>query len=366
MKSKVFCLLFALMLVLPLTMVAADPAMANSVSSATMVFQGTLSDDGDGSYTGTIAMVDEATAGLGDGVAGFDLYAKNGAKATYDQAGSGTESYLCGTIVDHDAYTTAGGWGTEYDPDCGDWYNYQLRFSGDYWYVEYNADVGTDGVLTGATAPPMSGTMDWSGMYAAETGVGGYYSGMGTSENDGYALDNPCTGINDGSGAWDMDWSWGSEYIPLQFPGYQVEIEELGGDVYRVSLTPAGSGSSAQLTVSVPDIVAISVDPTSIDYGELRPGDVSAQHNIVVTNIGTHTATIDIEVAPGGTVFDYLKLYSYTVADWVASVSSNWDDFITGLAMDDSETVPTKLWVPSDYVPQDDESATLVFTATGE
>ncbi len=198
----------------------------NTIASSTMIFKGELTyyyEGPEDKVSGTIAMVDEEAEGLGDEVSGFDLYAKNGAKATYKSGGS----YVCGPVAIHDAYNTGGGWGSYYDPDCADWYNYQLKLDGDNWYVEYNNNVGNDGVLTGATCAPMSGGLDWSNMYATETGVGEYYSGMGTAESPGYALDNPCTGVNDGTQSWDMDWSWGSEYIPLQFPGFDVQVEPI-------------------------------------------------------------------------------------------------------------------------------------------
>ena len=37
----------------------------------------------------------------------------------------------------------------------------------------------------------------------------------------------------------DMDWSWGSEAVPLEYPGFRVSITALGGGEYEVVLTPA-------------------------------------------------------------------------------------------------------------------------------
>jgi len=366
MKKRIISLSVVLVLVLSVFLTAAALVAAdsgddpNTVTSSRMVFKGALTYEGNGVFTGTIPMVDENALGIGDSEAGFDIYAKTGVKATYDTDSSSSSSYVCGIVVDHDAYTTAGGWGAFYDPDCADWYNYQLTLTGSTWAVEYNGNVGNDGILTGASAAPLSGEMDWTAKYARETGAGVYYSGMGTPESDGYALTNPCTGTNTGAGAWDMDWSWGSEYIPLQYPGFDVSVTGSGG-VYTVMLTPASAGST-QLTVEVPDIVAISVDPTSIDYGTILPGQTSAQKNVTVTNIGTHSVTVDIGVNPAsGTVFDNLQLYKAT---WLTGTT--WDDFITGLVMNASSSVATRLPVPSSYTPGGDENASLVFTATGE
>lgn len=159
---------------------------------------------------------------------GFNVYAKNGAMAMYDEAGSGTMNYAHGNVFDHDAYTTAGGWGSWYDPDCADYQHYQLKISdsGASWALEY-----ISGTLPVAHCAPMSGTI--SSNYALETGVGVYYTTAQTAESSGYALNNPWT-VGNGTQSWDMDWTWGSEYIPLQFPGFAITCVGT-----TITLTPA-------------------------------------------------------------------------------------------------------------------------------
>ncbi|MFO8010650.1 MAG: hypothetical protein R6U89_07550 [Dehalococcoidia bacterium] len=361
---KTCCIIFALALSLSLTLapslvMAGDDDDPNTIQSSTMWFEGSLTNNGDGSYSGTIAMVDETVDELGDNEAGFDVYAKEGANATYDKAGSGTEDYACGPVAYHDAYNTGGGWGSFYDPDCADWHHYQLRFDGDNWYLDYN-NTGTPGT---PVASPMSGTIDWNAMYAVETGSGSYY-GSQNPEDLGHALNNTCTGVNDGSGAWDMDWSWGSEYIPLQYPGFDVTVWNLGEGDYRIRLQPASAGST-QLTAEVPDILAISVDPTSIDFGSLVPGQTSNVYDIGVTNVGTVKADVgaDVDGSTGDLFFDNLELRNYSQnGSWN---TRDWPGIIMNLSMDSSETLRTKVTVPSDYTPAGEENATLTFTATG-
>jgi hypothetical protein len=227
------------LITLSFTLITDNASAANTIQSGTWWFEGNLSyNPSTGAYTGTIAAINEATAGVGDGVAGFDIYAKNDAWATYDKAGSGSEDYAEGTISGHDAYTEAGGWGSYYDPDCADWYNYQLTLTGTTWAIEYNAGVGNDGILTGASANPMSGAMNWASLLASEDDTGAYYSGMGTAENAGYAASFATGKGQSTAGAWDMDWSWGSDYVPLQFRNFAVNVTELDGGGYRVSMTP--------------------------------------------------------------------------------------------------------------------------------
>ena len=217
-------------------------ASSNTVDSSTMYFSGTLSDEGGGIYTGTI----DAVAGTyyfpgGPGttynessgqwenpdgtpaVGGWDLYALEGGTAYYDDAVQGT----IGT--DHDAYPEAGGWGAFWDPDVPDWNHYQLTLTEDYWYLEYKGD---------ALGTPMSGTLDWTLSYAYESDTGSY---RGTVPSDPDANDADAAENGGGAGAWDMDWTWGSEVIPLQYPGFKLDIEEVAGEtgIYSVTLTPS-------------------------------------------------------------------------------------------------------------------------------
>ena len=204
-------------------------ATANNIASSTMWFSGALTfDQITTAYTGTI----DAKAGIyyipggpgttwngsewvtADGstaVGGFDVYAKEGGTAYVE--GLGTE--VIGS--DHDAYSAGGLWGVWYEPDVADWDKYSLELTADHWYLRYTS--------TGES--PMSGTIDWSTMIAAETDLG--------TQN----------GVHDGSlvhgggaGAWDWDCGWGVEVIPLELPGFNVTVIGLSGGDYAVALSP--------------------------------------------------------------------------------------------------------------------------------
>ena len=78
----------------------------------------------------------------------------------------------------------------------------------------------------------MSGTMDWSTSFAEETDTGAYLPGTGIPEiSDGAAAHGG------GDHAWDMDWSWGSEVVPLEYPGFRVDVAS-HSSIYTVTLTP--------------------------------------------------------------------------------------------------------------------------------
>lgn len=245
-KFITFCVTFSLLLL-------SANVFANTTDSSTIWFGDTgnyLTDNGSGTYLqGTIAAhagYYYMPGGPGEfaqdgGAGGFDLYAKNGGTA-YVSGYTPTTN----TISNHDAYNAPDGWGTFYDPDVLDWYNYQLTLTETTWALEYNGNVGNDGILTGATCAPMSGTLSWisvsqnsNGIWtgtaiATETGTGAYYSGMGTGLMPGAAAAN-----GGGAGAWDMDWSWGSEAIPLQYSTFLLTVDEHNSVPWQeVSLKP--------------------------------------------------------------------------------------------------------------------------------
>jgi len=113
------------------------------------------------------------------------------------------------------------------------------------------------------------------------------------------------------------------------------------------------------LAVNVPDIVAINVDPTNIDFGTLKPGQTSDVFDITVANIGTHAVDVDADVYEAGLFYDNLELRDYTLT-WS---KRDWPLVANDLAMGASQLLKTKLTVPTGYTPKDSETATLIFKA---
>lgn len=352
--------MFVLVLALSFSLVPAVPAAANSIESSTMYFEesGALTHQGGGVYTGTIDMAAGSyyvAGGTGthqedsnwytpdgnEAIGGFDVYAKVGATAYVS-----TESPDSWTIgSDHDAYSQSGPWGTWYDPDCRDWNQYALELTEDHWYLRYTA--------TGEC--PMSGELTWFGdstAYAAETDPG---------TDDDISLTDPTQYTAGSAQEWGWDCGWGEERIPLQYPGFDLVVGGNAGD-YTVTMTPAYAGAT-QLTVEVPDIVAISADPTLIDFGSLVPGQTSSTYDIVVTNVGTHQVDVSADVELGGSTMIRnnleLKLSGGAWEDY-----RPWPNIITDLDMDLYETLKTRLTVPSNYTPGGVVTAQLTFEAS--
>ena len=364
MKKKVLYVLFTTVLVLTLALVPAVPAVANDVASSTMIFNGALTYEGGGVYTGTISMTQGTyyvSGGPGEDIytgGGFDLYAEVGGEAyvegyygTGDWNGpSGTDTFIIGS--DHDAYPDeqgGGPWGSWYNPDCADWSQYELEITEDHWYLRY-APTGES---------PMSGELAWYGndtAYAAETDPGTVADDHGGANTDAEEY------TSGGAQEWGWHAGWGEERIPLEFPGFDLTVSGTTGD-YTVTMVPASAGA-AQLTVEVPDIVAISVNPMSIDFGTMIPGNTSSEYDLVVTNVGTHTVDIDADVSgvSGDLFYDNLQLKNYTTTNtWSGR---DWPVIVDDLEMDISNTLKTKITVPSGYTPEGVETAQLTFTVT--
>lgn len=234
---KKFIIVFA---VAALVLIA-NIASANTTASSTMWFH----EDNDHrltkidlggdvyAYTGTIFMIDEASlewAGIGDGISGFDVYAREGGTAWFGNDPGSGPVWTSETITNHDAWPT---WST----DTPDWYQYSLHLyeeDGVYKWALQNHPSSTaeNPHSTIARGVPMSGIVDWATGIATETGVGAYLSGTGTSEIPGGAAS-----YGGGAGYWDMDWSWGSEAVPLQYSTFAIYVGPMSA-LSGVSLTP--------------------------------------------------------------------------------------------------------------------------------
>lgn len=142
--------------------------------------------------------------------------------------------------------------------------------------------------------------------------------------------------------------------------GQQVWIEIDGSWLPTAEVT-LEDVAAVGLTAVTPNITAISVTPTNIDFGAVTPGTPNDGDTITVENIGGVTVVVDAYLAPQtGTVFNYLKLKG----SYSPSYSGFWDNIVSGLLPSQTSSLTTQLDVPSTYSGQGSEQATLVFEAT--
>ena len=201
-----------------------------------------LTPNGEG-YTGVLPMVDESTENLGDNIAGFDVYARGNVNASFGDKAGEVISWDEVEIIGNDAWST-------WDPDIPDWYQYSISFDGNTWALRNHAGATVEDPWYAdeniAKGVPMSGNINWNTMFATENDVGEYIDGTGTGEIPGGAKTK-----GGGANTWDMDWSWGSEMIPLESEGFNVKVEEIA-DGYRVTMTPIDLTSVISDPVTVP------------------------------------------------------------------------------------------------------------------
>ncbi len=194
-------------------------ATANSISSSTLSFRGTLTDNGNGTYTGVLGIMSD-----------FDVYAKVGSTVIAD----GSSSIHGGAVgADHDAWPL---WSPDVPdafeegvpPAKGSHQHYALSLDGNTWELWYVHPAGSftqqsyDDGTTVHEYEPMGGTVDYANGFAIEIGQN-----------------------------WEQQWSWGYENVELEYPGFDFSIIEdtlsKPTDDYFVTMTPAPEPATMSL-----------------------------------------------------------------------------------------------------------------------
>lgn len=129
----------------------------------------------------------------------------------------------------------------------------------------------------------------------------------------------------------------------------------------------AEGGAAVAMTAETPQIVAISVDPTSINFGTLYPGDASAQITLAISNIGTVDAdvsTLILDAAGDPAVtddffYDNLRLFNPTAPATAAHLYATSPLLVGGAAA----TPLAQVIVPPNYAAVGTVTGTLVFVA---
>jgi len=150
-------------------------------------------------------------------------------------------------------------------------------------------------------------------------------------------------------------------FAPYEFNGIIDEIVIYDRALTADEVLVRYQTTIVTLTAETPQITAISVTPTSIDFGTVKPGDVVSGPDVTVENIGTVKVSVDAGLDPlTGTVFNYLKLNGA----YSSGYSGAWSPIVSSLLPSGIKSLTTALDVPSTYSAQGNEAAILVFEAT--
>ncbi len=141
--------------------------------------------------------------------------------------------------------------------------------------------------------------------------------------------------------------------LGLDTPSNQiVYVDDITINGVTYDLEPS---SATDVLVDIPSIVAISVTPTSIDFGTLSPGQSSSETTLTVENIGTTTVDVGASLEMPETVFVNLELGGTIIGEWTG---------ILGLLGKASSEVAVQLVVPSNYSAKGPEANTIIFSVT--
>jgi len=163
------------------------------------------------------------------------------------------------------------------------------------------------------------------------------------------------------------NWNGGVDFGPMDILRIDIRVGYGGtwanftgyADDIVINDYTQGFETSVSLTAESPQIVAISVSPTSIDFGTLYPGQSSSVTTLTISNIGTVDVRVDTLITDTGTAF-------FTDNLWLDAMKAI-DYFIDPLTVGGSPATPgAKVVVPSTYPAVGTVTGTLIFEATAK
>jgi len=119
--------------------------------------------------------------------------------------------------------------------------------------------------------------------------------------------------------------------------------------------TGTGAASEVGFTADIIPAISFTVDPSSIDFGELGPRDTSDSHTITITNTGAWALLITCTVTD-----DASDLY----VDGLKLDDEIWDLFNATIARDNYQETDATLTVPENYTWVGEQGGTIIFWAS--
>jgi hypothetical protein len=151
--------------------------------------------------------------------------------------------------------------------------------------------------------------------------------------------------------------------FPLRLVGPGLSGSQKVGQIAKIELVglPAGDTSAsldATTNVVLP-MVGIGLDRDSIDYGDVGPGDDSAEETVNITNVGT--TDVDVTLVVIGT--DTIAQEFYELSLYLDSLLYNPVAVIAHIPVPETEDVVTQLHVPSNWNHGGAQEAEFIFWA---
>ena len=132
--------------------------------------------------------------------------------------------------------------------------------------------------------------------------------------------------------------------------------EELKEDYINVSSGSSGEGSNVSLNTTILPAISIKVSPSSLEFGELSSGKVSASQNLTLKNSGSCRIKVTAEVTDNLEGDDL-----YTRGLWLDSAF--WSSFYKDIESSSQVDSAVSLHVPTNYTGTGNKKGTITFWA---
>jgi len=145
----------------------------------------------------------------------------------------------------------------------------------------------------------------------------------------------------------------GSHPITIKGTGEDAKVHSTTFTL-SVTTTKGGANASVSLTTNIIPAIAIEVTPSSINFGELSPGETSSGNNLTVKNKGGYSINVSAEVTDSA---ENLFVNGALLNDKL------WSLYSAVIPKSGDDKPVAKLYVPDDYAGVGAMEGTMMFWA---
>ena len=136
-------------------------------------------------------------------------------------------------------------------------------------------------------------------------------------------------------------------------------------NIFSSEEAPSRSGSSASLSATanvILPVVGIELNHTSVDYGNLMPGQNSGTKTVIINNTGTVGCDVSVEIKGDTTIAQDF----YERSLFIQGTKYNLDSIVASIAVDSSKKIDTQLRLPPSWNQGGEQKATFIFWAEAQ